>query len=74
MPLANYLDPQIAPKMLWFGSNPGIDIPLGSRDSNEAYLETDHSLQPAIGFLHQHTLAGKRVCLVYQQQCRALIF
>ena len=36
VPLANYLDPQIDPKMLWFGSNPGIDIPLGSHGSNEA--------------------------------------
>ena len=53
--LANYLDPQIDPKMLWFGSTPGKDIPLGSHDSNEAYLHTDHSLQPAIGFVHQHS-------------------
>lgn len=72
--LASYLGPQIDPKMLWFGSTPGIENPLGSHDSNEACLETDHSLQPAIGFLHQHTLASNRVCLVYQQQCHALIF
>ena len=73
-PLANYLDPQNDPKMLWFGSTPGRDFPLGSHDSNEAYLETDHSLQPAICFLHQHTLAGNIVRLVYQQRCRALMF
>ena len=74
MRLANYLDLQNDPKMLWFGSNPGRDFPLGSHDNNEAYIETDHSLKPAICFLHQHTLAGNRVRRVYQQRCRAVVF
>ena len=39
MPLANCLDSQIDPKMLLFGNTPGIDIPPGSHDSNEAYLK-----------------------------------